>query len=263
MSIGAQSEMVLEVLALMRRLKRAAVRGTSRIEFALRRKKRFAPLSEEQLRRFRADGYLLVAKLVPEDFVRRAEEAMWQNLEADVRSPQTWTRLGPRPQMIRDSRLTEAYTDSVLAAAAQLAGEDVAAFRRPTHAFTINNVPVTRDWQAYGAHLDSALPQLRNRTFPPPFRIAAMIYLTDVKSRGGGTIVFPGSHLKIEALVRSDPGKYKYLSALNADLARVELGPRVELTPSRGEVLFYHYLCAHSASDNVLTTPRLAMGHKW
>jgi hypothetical protein len=263
MEIGSRSEMVLESLALFRRLKWTAERFAARVQFTLQGKKRLAPLSEEQLRQFHNDGYLLIRELIPENLVSRAETAMWHTLEADAHSPDTWTRLGPRPHVIRDARLTEIYTDHCLAAAAQLAGEDVSGFRRPTHAFTINNVPVTRDWQAHWPHIDQTLAAMRIRTFPRPYSIAAMIYLTDVKSHGGGTIVFPGSHVKLEALARTDPGKYKYLSALNADLGEVDLGIPVELTPSRGDVLFYHYLCAHSSSDNVSTAPRLAIGHKW
>lgn len=263
MSVGWQSGTVLEALALLRRLKGAGYRVLSRVEFALQGKKRLTPLSDEQLRRFHRDGYLLLLQLIPKELVGPAEGAMWQALDADVHSPSSWCRLGPRPHWIRDSRLTTVYTDLCLAAAAQLAGEDVAGFRRPTHAFTINNVPVTRTWRAHDPHLDTALPTLRIRTFPRPYRIAALIYLTDVAPHGGGTIVFPGSHIKLEELARSDPRKYRYLSALNAHLGELDLGAGLELTPSRGDVLFYHYLCAHSSSDNVSATPRLAIGHKW
>jgi hypothetical protein len=65
------------------------------------------------------------------------------------------------------------------------------------------------------------------------------------------------------ALARKDPREYKYLSTLNANLDRVVLGPAVELTPSRGDVLFCHHLCVHATSDNVSSSPRLAILHKW
>jgi ectoine hydroxylase-related dioxygenase (phytanoyl-CoA dioxygenase family) len=90
-----------------------------------------------------------------------------------------------------------------------------------------------------------------------------LTYLTDVQPHGGGTMVWPGSHLKLERLARSDLPKYKYLSALNADVRRVDLGSCVELTPSGGDVLFHHYLCAHASSDNVSDAPRLAINRKW
>jgi ectoine hydroxylase-related dioxygenase (phytanoyl-CoA dioxygenase family) len=99
--------------------------------------------------------------------------------------------------------------------------------------------------------------------FPRPYRIGTITYLTNVKPHCGATLLWPGSHLKLEALARSDPGKYKYLSVLSAELGRVVCEPPVELTASRGDVLFHHYLCVHAASDNVSNAPRLAILHKW
>jgi len=263
MGILSRSEMALEILAGLRRLKRAAEQGEAKVQFALRRKKRVTPLSQEQVRQYHRDGYLLVSGMVPENLVSGAEAAMWQALGADPQAPATWAILGPRPHVLRDERLAATYTDALIAAAAQLADEDVAGFRRPTHAFTINNMPVSRDWQPHKPHLDCSIAELRQRTFPRPYRIGTITYLTNVQRHGGGTIVWPGSHLKLAALASAEPGKYKYLSALNADLGRVELGPPVELTPSRGDVLFHHYLCGHASSDNVSGTARLAMLHKW
>jgi hypothetical protein len=255
--------MVLETLALLRRLKQAAARGEARVQFALRGKQRFTPLSEVQVQRYQHDGYLLVSGLVPESLVIGAEAAMWESVGADVQVPETWAILGPRPHVFQDERFVATYTDVMLAVAAQLAGEDVASFRRPTHAFTINNVPVTREWRPQQPHLDCTIAELRHRVFPRPYRIGTITYLTNVKRHGGGTLVWPGSHLKLEALARSDLGKYKYLSSLSAELGRVSCEPPVELTPSRGDVLFHHYLCAHAGSDNVGSAPRLAILHKW
>ena len=258
-----RSDPVLETLARLRRIKRSAERGEARVRFALGRMVRTAPLSGEQVRRYQGDGYLLVPGLVPKELARAAEEAMWECLGADPGAPGTWDVLGPRPHVLRDGRFVATYTDTMMAAAAQLAGEDAASFLRPRHAYTINRVPVSREWQPNEAHLDCTIAESRHRTFPRPYRIGAMTYLTDVEPHGGGTIVWPGSHLLLEAFARSDPGKYAYLAALNADLGRVALGAAVELTPSRGDVFFHHYLLALARSDNVRGAPRLAIDHKW
>jgi hypothetical protein len=263
MRVNSRSEAVLQTLALLRRLKRTAERGEARVRFVLQRKKRVLPLSEQQVREYSRDGYLIVSGLIPGNVVSGAAAAMWQSVGADAQAPETWPILGPHPLLLRDERLVAIYTDSMVATAAQLAGEHVASFRRPTHAFTVNNVPVSRNWQAHQPHLDYTIAELRHRTFPRPFRIGSIVYLTDVQRHGGGTIVWPGSHLKLEALARAEPRKYKYLSALSNELSRVALGPPVELTPSRGDVLFHHYLCAHASSDNVSGAPRLAVLHSW
>jgi hypothetical protein len=258
-----RSASILETLARLRRLKIEAGRLGARVQFALRGGKRQTPLSEAQLQQYQRDGYLLVSGLIPDDVAREAEAAMLQSLGADQRFPETWSKLGPRPHQLKDGRLIATYTEAMMAAAAQLAGEDVAAFRRPTHAFTANRPPVSAEWKPTGPHLDRTVVEWRCRTFPRPYWIGAVTYLTDVPPHGGGTVVWPGSHLKLEALARGEPVKYKYLAALTAELGRFLPDPSLELTPRRGDVMFHHYLLLHSSSENVSGTPRLAILHKW
>ncbi|HZI94083.1 MAG TPA: phytanoyl-CoA dioxygenase family protein [Patescibacteria group bacterium] len=259
----SQSGIVLEALARLRQLKREAERVEAKVRFSLQRKQRLSPLSEEQTRQYHRDGYLLVSGLIPSTLVSEAVAAIWEGLGVDPRAPETWGILGPHSHVIRDDRLIATYTDAMLAAAAQLAGEDVARFRLPTHAFTINRQPVSKPWESYAAHIDRTIPEWRYRTFPRPYWIGAMTYLTNVQSQGGGTMVWPGSHLELEALARANPGKYKYLAALTPELGRVTRDAPVEVTPSQGDVLFHHYLFVHASSDNIRGTPRLAINHKW
>jgi phytanoyl-CoA dioxygenase PhyH len=259
----SRSVPVLETLAKLGRLKRVAERLTARAQFALQRKKRLTPLSAEQVRQYHRDGYLLVSGLIPVDLARRAAAGMYQALRASPEAPETWSRLGPPPYQLREERFIATYTDEMLAAAAQLAGEDVATFLRPTRVLTINVVPVSKDWRAHEPHLDRVIPESRFRTFPRSFRVGALTYLTDVQSHGAGTIVWPGSHLKVEALARSDIKKYRFLAALYRDLDKIELGPALELTPSAGDVMFHDHLFVHAGSDNVGDKPRIAINHKW
>jgi ectoine hydroxylase-related dioxygenase (phytanoyl-CoA dioxygenase family) len=87
--------------------------------------------------------------------------------------------------------------------------------------------------------------------------------LNDVQHHAGGTVIWPKSHLQIEALAVSDPQKYEYLSVLNRDIPTLTLQPPVEITAKAGEIVFYDHLCAHSGSMNVGTDPRWALNHKW
>jgi hypothetical protein len=263
MRVLFQSEVVLETVARLRRLKWASERVEARVRFALHRGVRQSPLSEAQVQRYHREGYLLVSGLIPDELVSRTERAIWKSLRADSQAPETWANLGPSSHVLRGESFIATYTEAMLAAAAQLAGEDVASFGRPRHALTINVAPVSGDWRPRAPHLDRTAPEWRQRTFPRPYRIGAMTYLTKVPHQGGGTLVWPGSHLKLDALARAEPGRYKLLSALSADLHRAALGPAIEVTPSRGDVLFHHYLCAHAGSDNVSGAPRLALNHKW
>jgi hypothetical protein len=58
MRIMSQSGIVLETLARLRQLERGAERVEAKARFSLQRKKRLAPLSEEQTRQYHRDGYL-------------------------------------------------------------------------------------------------------------------------------------------------------------------------------------------------------------
>jgi len=257
-----ESGIYLETLARLRRMKQAAEHVEARVEFALHRKIRRAPLSNEQIGRFHRDGYLLVSGLIPSPVASEAASALWRFLDVSPHAPETWTVLGSHPYPLRDERVSAVYTDEMLAAAAQLAGDDVATFRRPraTCAFIRPVVPV---WRSHPPHIDRTIAGLRYRTFPRSYRIGALTYLTDVRPHGGGTIVFPGSHLKLEAIAKSDPIRYRYLWALSIQLSRIDLGAPIELTPSCGDVLFHHHLCVHAATDNVGEVPRLALNQKW
>src|SRR5262245_8120475 len=126
-------EALLELLAALRRLRRAARCTEAKMRFVLLRRKRLAPLADEQIRSYRRDGYLLASGLIPGHLTREAEAAMWECLHADAARKETWPVLGPQPHILREARLARTYTDALLAAAAQLSETDVAGFLAPTH----------------------------------------------------------------------------------------------------------------------------------
>ena len=152
-----------------------------------------------------------------------------------------------------------------MTAAAQLGEGDMApdVYRPPKGVRSINIFPQTGEWGPPGSHIDHAIKEHGHKTFPPAFRVATLTYLTDVEPHSGGTVVWPRSRYKIEALARSDPDRYEYMWVLNREYNREELGDYVELTPKRGDVLFYHVFCAHSGSKNVGRLPRFALPCKW
>lgn len=219
-------------------------------------------LTQEQLRLYEEQGYLLVSGLIPPEVAEQGEAALWKALGAKPDDPATWAGL-PFSGGYSAPELTACFTPEFRAAAAQLAQEDVATFRPPERVFTINVFPQEGEWQWPRPHIDHAIKEAGHKTFPRAFRIAAMTYLSDVPSHGAGTIVWPGSHLKLEALAKSDPERYELMWALNQDIPRAGIGEPVELTPRRGDVLFYHYLCAHAGSKNTSDRPRLALNMKW
>lgn len=220
-------------------------------------------LTAEQRRMYEEQGYLLASGLIPEEIAQAGEAAMWRALQADPADPATWTSIASRHTTFDAPALVACYTPEVLAAAAELGGEAPESYRAPNRGYAINVFPQQDAWSWPQPHIDHAIKEHGHKTFPRAFRLASMLFLHTVAPHGGGTVVWPGSHRKLEALAKSDPTRYELMWTLNQDLKSIDLGAPRELTPQRGDVLFYHYLCAHAGSKNVSDRPRLAMNMKW
>ena len=85
----------------------------------------------------------------------------------------------------------------------------------PQSVYTVNAFPRKEVWRAENPHIDHSNPAARHRTSPRPFRIAALLYLEDVGEQAGGTAVWPGSHVTVNALRESDPRRFRLMASLN------------------------------------------------
>jgi hypothetical protein len=211
-------------------------------------------LTPEQHAAFASDGYLVASGLIPDDVVRAARAELERLLAEQPDRPNFGTEAA-----------NACYTERLCAAAAELGGDaDVRPYYpvRSAYALITRSVP-GEEWRWPGPHIDHAIEKDGYHVFPRPYRLASMLFLSDVVPHGGGTIVWPGSHRAIEALAKSDPARYERMAVLNRDLAAAGLGDPVELTPRAGDILFYHYLTAHAGSRNTTDRPRLGLNHKW
>lgn len=223
-----------------------------------------ATLTDAQKQHYDEQGFVLVSGLIPDEIAREAAAAMWRRLDADPDNPASWAGISGAHQSFDAPALLACYTPALLAAVAEISGDDPATISAPGRAYAINVFPQTGGaWEWPHPHLDHAIREHGHRVFPRAFRVAAMAFLNDVPPHGAGTIVWPGSHRKLAALAHSDPARYETMWALNQDLGRVDLGEPIETTPRRGDVLLYHYLCAHAGSRNTSDQPRLALNMKW
>ena len=220
-------------------------------------------LSHEHEQFYHDHGYVLVPGLIPQDIAAEAEAAMLRLLGVAPGQDVVWQSLEQRHQSYEEPALLACFTAAYCAAAAQLAGDDTATCKPPARAYAINVFPREAEWHWPGPHIDHAIKEHGHHVFPRAFRVASMAFLSDVPPHGGGTVVWPGSHRRLEKLARSDPQHYEMMWTLNQDLSKAALGEPVELTPRRGDVLFYHYLCAHAGSMNTSDRPRLALNMKW
>ena len=239
------------------------------------------PLALDQVSQYHREGFLLASGLIPEAVAKRAEDAMWEMMGLDRNDPGTWASLHeeavsstiqagftPKKGLFQyfgnqHPDLLACYTREMMAAMVQLTGDPVDAFASPEGTLVQNVFPSTGKWQWRGAHFDGGVKEKQHKTFPGPFRINSIIYISQVEKHGGGTVAWPGSHIPVRALAESSREKYEYLWQLSEDLHTIELGEPVELEPKCGDILFFAHFCVHAASKNVRNTPRLALRSRW
>jgi hypothetical protein len=228
-------------------------------------------LSSRQIESYEQDGYLLASGLIPDEISERAEVAMWNLMEMDASDPDTWSRVPEQADEFTESRgvvtfngvgssdLMACATDAYLTAVAQLLGEPAGSLHPPEAVHTQNLIQQGGNFKPPHPHVDGIPKEHMHRTFPGPYRITSLIYLSDVEPDGGGTFAWPGSHRKIRKLAETDPDKYEYLYNLNKDIPSLDLGKFIELTPRRGDILFFQHLFGHNGSANTLAKPRFMM----
>jgi hypothetical protein len=222
-----------------------------------------APLTDEQVTTFERDGFLLLHGAIPEPVVKKAETAIWKAVGASPDDPATWEGKPWGSSHTHPDALA-VFTPELAQVVDQLSGEPRPDWTPPRGAYAINVFPQPGEtWSHHGPHIDHSLEKDGFHVFPRPMRLASLLYLTDCKPHGGATVVWPGSHKKIEALAQSDPARFTLMFTLSSALGELELGEGIEIEGKQGDVLLYHYLCAHSGSKNVLEYPRFAFAHKW
>ena len=218
-------------------------------------------LSDEQIEAYKRDGYVLVSGLIPDEIAALAGVAVWGGMGARPGDPRSWPERYAENH--KQAEIVACYTENFLGTAARLCGDPVDTIRTPKGATAITIFPTPGEWTPPSPHIDHAIKDHGHKTFPRPFRVATMAFLSDVEMQGGGSAVWPGSPHQIEALARSDEARYAYMWRLNQELDQAGLGEPVVTQPKRGDVLFYSYLCAHAGSKNTTSRPRLALNYKW
>jgi ectoine hydroxylase-related dioxygenase (phytanoyl-CoA dioxygenase family) len=203
---------------------------------------------------YNRDGFLLLTDAVDRKTVERARLALITQIPREHGNPYH--------VFASHSAVLACFNKEVCSAAAVLAGVRKR-FAPPSTSYTVSVFPTSGPWRWPPAHIDHSHEKDAHQTFPPPYQIGCLIYLTGIQSHGGGTIVWPGSRHRLEELAAANRERYQYLAPLNRDIPTLDLGCPKEITARAGDVLFYHYLCAHAGSANTGTEPRFALNHKW
>ena len=233
-------------------------------------------LSQEQLAQYDRDGYVLVSGLIPEETIANAEAAMWSVLGMDRDDPASWS---PLPDDIdgvtttvsqgviehfgvQDPALLACCTPAFYEVQSQLVRENAEAFHcqkpQPEAVWTRSVFPVSKGWNSsrWACRWRTSTLQCLSRIIPrlvadvsrfrccAGWRYRGLARIAPEATRGGGAVTLD---------------RYRMLPDLKNPQQRFDLGEPVELRPSRGDVLFFHYLLVHAGSLNTSNKPRFAL----
>ncbi len=221
-------------------------------------------LDAAQILHFIEHGWVLASDLIPREVVRAADAHTWSVLGLDPADATTWVEPKVKEYTPLSPPYAACYTTAMLTAAAQLM-QDPLSFplaRAPDYAFVIRILPEAGPWRGdHDLHVDGSSAGELVNPFMPSWHLFAMVYLHDVASQAGRTVVWDRSHAKVLAQMRSDPARYKWMHLV--DMAELDLGPPMEVPARAGDVLFFHPLLAHARPMNVGGRPRFALNIKW
>jgi hypothetical protein len=215
-------------------------------------------LTEDDLRRFGADGYILVPGVVPEKLLiavdaevdHLVEETAPVDGEASQPGQHGWfpaRRLLPRCE--------EALRLSPVLDIAQ----ELVAPNPLDHAFDHIQVATTvPGWRHVpgGPHIDGHGP---GQDPPHSFTMLAGVLLTDQSEGQSGNLwVWPGSHLDHERLFRERGSRVLQSTGGHSTVLDppVELRPAVEVSGGRGDLLLAHFLLGHNKGGNMASHTR-------
>ena len=232
-------------------------------------------LSQEQLTKYHRDGFVLVSGSIPEETLASAEAKMWSVLGMDRDDRASWSPLPGDSDGVttvasqgviehfglKDPALLGCCTPAFYEAQSQLARENAEAFHcwksEPEAVWARSVFPVSQDWNHHSGHADGVHRPFN--VFPGSFRVSSLTYLDSGDAQGGGTVVWPGSHRTLVDAAARDPGRYRMLPDFQNPTRKFDLGEPIEIQPSRGDVLFFHYLLVHAGSLNTGRKPRFAL----
>lgn len=216
-------------------------------------------LTPEDKAFFKENGYLVKHGTLTEDQIRKAQDALWEGIKADRSEPRTWIQAGPRAPVSGNHPAIRAtiYESPIFAMAEELVGKDrlsQGGGPGPALVYPSGN----EEWSLpQGGHLDgyytptNGVPEGTVGTF----HVGATLYVEDVESRGGGFIVWPGSH-KIAA----EYFKTHSLLSINGGVfGKLNLGQPLEITGPAGTVCFWHGQLTHTGSMNCRRNIRMAL----
>jgi hypothetical protein len=229
-------------------------------------------LSAEQREQFIKDGYVVVSGLVPEDVINECRDKICAKLDLSLTDSSTWPQEERKVAVEAFGLASDCHNEKVADVVQELVGEyslrgksiSSVLDRMGKHPYGRGFGPVlafpregekrfdAESHKGVGYHVDGIhLASL----WPKKLAAVAMLYLHDVESYGGATVVSPGSHRLIFEHWYSSGREPEW----NEILADLDFPPPVAIAGKAGDIVFMHHLTAHSGSANHDNKVRLGL----
>ena len=220
-------------------------------------------LTTAQIQLFKDNGYLILDNFIEPPIIERWQQAICECLEVsseDDDSLNTSRKKGKEFKFTSESSLgNHLRLSGVLA---QLVGST---FEFASEDLIIIRPKSEQKWSMPGrGHIDRFLPSYRSRLM-----LGLTTYAYEVLPMGGGTIVWPKSHLTNWEYFQALPdhhygnGPEAGTGPVHELLTQRAVCEPIEFTAKPGTVLLWHSFMLHTASLNINKTPRMAIFCRW
>lgn len=209
---------------------------------------------------FRENGYLIKHDVLSQAQIQAAQDALWSGIEADRNDPATWINAGPRVPVpsSHPAIMATLHEAPVFAMAEEMVG--IGQLNPNTgpgpHLVYPSDNP---EWQLPKVgHLDGYYTPTNGvpEGTVGVWQICATIYVDEVRERGAGFTIWPGTH-------RASTEYFKTHSLLSlkggVPDGHFPIPEPLEVTGPAGTVCFWHGQLLHSGSKNVTDHIRMAL----
>jgi hypothetical protein len=209
---------------------------------------------------FKENGYLIKRDVLSEAQIQAAQDALWSGIEADRNDAKTWVGAGPRVPVpsSHPAIMATLHDAPVFAMAEEMVGKDRL---NPNAGPGPHLVYPSGDgeWKLPGrGHLDGYYTPTNGvpEGTVGVWQICATIYVDDVRPRGAGFTLWPGTHRAATEFFRNHS-----LLSLKGGVPEDHFptGEPLEVTGPAGTVCFWHGQLVHSGSKNVNDNIRMAL----
>jgi len=217
-------------------------------------------LTTAQIQFFKENGYLILDNFLEHAIVERWQQAMCRSFGVGSKDEDFSGKKGQDFKFTAESSLGNHFR--LFKVLKQLAGGTVE--------FASEDLIIIRpmseeEWSMpRRGHIDRFLPSYRSR-----FMVGLTTYAYEVLPKGGGTIIWPKSHITNWEYFQAFPDHHYCNSpeggtgAVHERLTQRAPCEPVEFTAKPGTVILWHSFMLHTASLNTNRTPRMGIFCRW